>query len=424
MNDFSHQQMRRFGIGAWSLLGGGLAIAGLIWLLVQVKIVWLPLVIAVAIVYVLDPMVTALSKHKVHRVLGTVLGYLVMAGLVTLAAVLLAPALRAQGEQFAAALPALVTSILEWLQGVSARFGLDLGLVTSLEAAAEWVSDPANQDMIVEFLGGAGGVVAAVFRGVFEFVLVSIVGLVLGFYLLIDLPAQRERAKELLPHDFREEGVFLGHQLSTAVGGFVRGQLLVALAVGVLSSIGLAIIGLPFWLLVGMTAGLLNIIPLVGPLIGGGLAVLLALLTGDLGMAVLAAAVMFGVQQLDNHIITPTVMRATVKIHPGLMVLALLIGGTVGGLVGVLLAIPVTAIVKIFVGHFWRTRVLGETWDEVAEAQLQEFEPVHTDRLIARFRGVRRMRVKRSAISGQEALPLDDGTTTVADETERIPVND
>ncbi len=101
--------------------------------------------------------------------------------------------------------------------------------------------------------------------------------------------------------------------------------------VGVLSSLGLAIIGLPFWLLIGMTAGVLNIIPFVGPWVGGVLAVLMALLTGDVGDAVLAALVMLGVQQLDNHIITPSVMRATVKLHPGLMVLALLIGGAQGG---------------------------------------------------------------------------------------------
>ncbi len=132
--------------------------------------------------------------------------------------------LREQGEQFAQALPTLVTDVLVWLEGLSERLGIDLGLVTSLEALQAWVSDPANQEVIREFLGGAGGVVAALFRGVFEFVVVAVVGVVLAFYLLIDLPAQQVRARQLLPDNFRQEGVFLGHQLSTAVGGFVRGQ--------------------------------------------------------------------------------------------------------------------------------------------------------------------------------------------------------
>ncbi len=411
-NGLTWQRLRYLGIGAWSVLGGALLLAAVVWLMVQVKVVLLPLALAVGIVYVLNPAVTRLQRGGVHRLVGATLCYLVMAGLLTLAAVLLAPVLREQGEQFAQALPSLVTDVLVWLQGISESLGINLGLVTSLEALQEWVSDPANQEVIREFLGGAGGVVAAVFRGVFEFVVVAVVGVVLAFYVLIDLPAQQVRARQLLPEGFRPEGVFLGHQLSTAVGGFVRGQLLVALVVGVLSSIGLAIIGLPFWLLIGMTAGVLNIIPFVGPWVGGVLAVLMALLTGDVGDAVLAALVMLGVQQLDNHIITPSVMRATVKLHPGLMVLALLIGGAQGGLVGVLLAIPVAATLKILVGHFWRTRVLGETWDEVAEAQLQEYQPVHPERLLSRFRGVRRIRVRGGGL--QQTLPLDgyDEATT------------
>ena len=111
------QRLRHLGIGAWSLLGGALLLAALVWLMVQVSVVLLPLALAVGIVYVLNPAVTGLHQRGIHRLVGTALCYVVTAGLLTLAAVLLAPVLREQGEQFAQALPTLVTDVLVWLEG-------------------------------------------------------------------------------------------------------------------------------------------------------------------------------------------------------------------------------------------------------------------------------------------------------------------
>jgi predicted PurR-regulated permease PerM len=78
------------------------------------------------------------------------------------------------------------------------------------------------------------------------------------------------------------------------------------------------------------------------------------------------------VQQLDNHFISPTVLRATVRIHPAAIVLGLIAAASIGGIWGVLLAVPVMASVKIIVGHYWRTRVLGESWDEAREALIDD----------------------------------------------------
>jgi predicted PurR-regulated permease PerM len=170
----------------------------------------------------------------------------------------------------------------------------------------------------------------------------------------------------------------VANQLSHAVGGFLRGQLVVALIVGLMTSFGFWIIGLDFWLLIGMIAGFLNIIPFVGPWVGGGLGVLVGLATADAGTAVAAAIVAALVQQIDNHFISPTVLRVTVRLHPATIILALLIGGTLGGLLGVLLAVPVVAAIKIVIGHFWRTRVLGQTWEEVTEALIEDHRTTET----------------------------------------------
>jgi predicted PurR-regulated permease PerM len=145
--------------------------------------------------------------------------------------------------------------------------------------------------------------------------------------------------------------------------------------VGFASSLGMWLIDLPFWLLIGIIAGFLNLIPFLGPVVGGALAALVALLNGDPWQAFWAVVIMVAVQQLDNHVITPIIQRARVNLSPLVIVLALIIGGTLAGLLGVLVAIPVTAAIRIVVGHLWRTRILGQSWEEASEAMIEVTEP-------------------------------------------------
>jgi predicted PurR-regulated permease PerM len=155
--------------------------------------------------------------------------------------------------------------------------------------------------------------------------------------------------------------------MNAAVGGFFRGQLVVALIVGILVSIGLLIIGLPFWLLIGMVAGFFNMIPLVGPYIGGIPALVIALTTKEPITGLWVVLIMVTVQQIDNHFISPIVMHRVVKLHPVLVMLALLLGGTLGGFFGLLVAVPTAAILKILIGHLWRVHVLREPIERYAE---------------------------------------------------------
>jgi predicted PurR-regulated permease PerM len=191
--------------------------------------------------------------------------------------------------------------------------------------------------------------------------------------MLVDLPHLRRVAESLIPERARPEVLVLASRLNRAIGGFFRGQLVVALIVGVMVSIGLAIIGLPFWLLIGMIAGVFNMIPLIGPYIGAVPGIVIALTAGDgFSQAIWVAVIMTAAQQIDNHFITPNVMQRVVKLHPAAVMLALLAGGTLGGLFGILLSVPIAAVLKILVGHFWRTYVLGEPIEEIASAAAHE----------------------------------------------------
>jgi len=110
-------------------------------------------------------------------------------------------------------------------------------------------------------------------------------------------------------------------------------------------------------------------IPLIGPYIGAIPGVIVALTTGNLTTAILVVVIMVAAQQLDNHFITPYVMQRAVKLHPVLVMLALLAGGSLFGFFGLLLAVPATAALKILVSHLWRTHVLGEPIEEIVAEQ-------------------------------------------------------
>jgi predicted PurR-regulated permease PerM len=121
-----------------------------------------------------------------------------------------------------------------------------------------------------------------------------------------------------------------------------------------------------------MIAGLFNIVPLIGPWIGGVPGVIVALTTGDLGQAIGVVVVMVAAQQIDNHFITPYVMQRAVKLHPAAVILALLAGGSIAGFAGLLVAVPTAAVLKIVIGHLWRVHILGEPveeWQAAAEAE-------------------------------------------------------
>jgi predicted PurR-regulated permease PerM len=222
------------------------------------------------------------------------------------------------------------------------------------------------------FLDGKLGRITDLTLSVLEALFLLLIAPVIAFYLLIDLPKVRAKVVSLIPERQRVEVIYVARELGLAVGGFLRGQLLVAAIVGVMTSFGFWAVGLPFWLLIGMIAGFLNIIPFVGPWVGGTLGVMVALATRDLQTAAWAGLVALIVQQIDNHFVSPTVLRATVRIHPAMIILGLVLGASLGGFWGVVLAVPVMSSVKIIGGHLWRTRVLGETWSEASRALIEE----------------------------------------------------
>lgn len=369
--------IRRVGVMAWSLLGTLLLLAAIVWLLLHVRVLLPPVVFAIAIIYVLNPVVTKLQERGLARWMGSCLSYLVLAGVLTLIGFLVVPSIVDQGRALADDFPEIYDNLVADVEELADQVGLDVDLPDYEELREDL--EASQDDFFSDQLGRITDITLSLLEGIALFLLAPVV----AFYVLLDLPTLRRKALDLIPERNRAEISHVSSRLGGALGGFLRGQLLVALIVGVMTSVGFWAIDLPFWLLIGMIAGFLNIIPFVGPWVGGALGVLTALATKDAQTAVYAGLVALVVQQIDNHFVSPTVLRATVRIHPALIILGLIGGGAIGGFWGILLAVPLMAMIKILLGHLWRTRVLGQSWED-ADAALVEVQP-RPDTLLTRI---------------------------------------
>lgn len=364
--------VRRVGIFSWSLIGVFLLAIGAFYLLVEGRVILAPLLLAIVIVFVLNPLVNWLGRHRIPRVIGAIVGFVFFFSALSLLVIVLFPDIRFQAESFVETFPLLYDQTADDLRRFLASVGVANATIIDYEQLLAYINDPQNRSTLLAFVFESLGTVTA---GIFEFILTVLLGPVLAFYFLIDLPSVQKRLFGLVPSDHQDEAAHVGRQLHAAIGGFLKGQLLVAVIVGVMLSFGYWAIGLEFWLLIGLVGGLLNIVPFLGPWVGGILGVLVAVTTADVSTAIWAVVVAVIVQQVDNNFVSPTVLRATVRLHPAVTLLVLVMGGALAGIWGVLIAVPLVASMKILLGHWWRTRVLGQTWEEASEAMFEEPEP-------------------------------------------------
>ncbi|MGH9285573.1 MAG: AI-2E family transporter [Acidimicrobiales bacterium] len=355
-------RLRRAGQVSWAMVGVAvlLAVLGLVaW---TVRVVFPPLVLASAIVFLLNPVVNRLQRRGLPRAAGAGIAYLgVFAGMAA-CVVLVAPIAANQADELSGEWPGIQDRIERWLDDRAEESRGTIFEFTRQELEDSFSSADTPFPEQLQRLRKVG-------VQVFHVLLVILLAPIIAFYLLVDLPRTRRVAEGLVPEGAKPEVMHVCRHLNRAIGGYFRGQLTVALIVGVLCSIGLAVIGLRFWFLIGMIAGVANLVPLVGPWIGGIPGLAIAFTTGSTVQALGVVIIMAAVQQVDNHFITPQVMQRAVHLHPAAVMLALLAGGTLGGFFGLLLAVPVAAALKILVGHVWRTHILGQPLEAAVVAQ-------------------------------------------------------
>ena len=300
-----------------------------------------PFFIGIVIAWLLDPIVTWLSKKKVKRTIGSSFVFLIFIAVLYLFFRLLVPMLYSQINDFVGILPSLFTKVGNFIGTTFSNLagsGLDLSSVEqSIYDGVEKIAINLTTDLPTTVIGFMTGLVSSV--GTF------LLGLVVGFYLLIDFDGVKH-ILDFFPKKWHYSINKVCGELNTTFKAFVQGTLLIALVVTILSWILFKAIGLPSPMLFGLIAGITNIIPYIGPWIGGALAAIVGFTVSPL-VGILTIVVVFLVQQVDNIVLHPIIMSKTVHLHPVTIMITLLIFGYFWGIIGMILSTPIVAGLKI-----------------------------------------------------------------------------
>ncbi len=316
-------------------------------LLYGLRAVLLPFVAGMAIAYLCDPAVDRLERWRFPRTAATltVIGGAILIFVVAL--LLIVPLLQAQTISFIDRLPAYAEDLRRGSEALLAALQDRIS-----PAQMEQLRNLAS-GQIASVAGQLGGVVGAVFSSGVAFInLLSLVFItpIVAFYLLRDWDRMISRLDGLLPRHQAETVKLLLASMDEKLAGFVRGQLIVAAVLGVFYATGLSLVGLEFGLVVGLLAGAASIVPFLGSIGGFVVSVGLALLQFDSlpPIAIVAAIFVVG-QVLEGNFLTPKLVGERVGLHPVWVIFALLAGGSLLGLLGLLLAMPVAAVVSVLV---------------------------------------------------------------------------
>ncbi len=330
------------------------ALAG--WLLYLLAPVLTPFIAAALLAYIGDPLADRLQRFKLPRTLAVVVVFLLTFTVLVLLVVLVGPLIRTQVSALLAALPGLLIQVEQvWLPSVSAWLNIETGDDVGIGAFLANYSEMAGTwgAKVLVSVGKSGGAVAAAVLSLF---LVPI----LTFYLLRDWDTIMTHLGALIPSRQRDTVVKLARDTDEVLGGFLRGQLLVMLALSVIYSVGLSLVGLKFAIAIGVVSGLVSFVPYLGFVFGIGLAALtVALEPNPLWLMIGVIATFTIAQLLEGSILTPKLVGDRIGLHPVLIIFAIAAGGQLFGFFGILLALPAAAVLSVVV-RFAYDRYLKE----------------------------------------------------------------
>ncbi len=359
-SDKTDKARRRF-LNVWTIVG---AIA-LTWVVVQLlNILSVPVAIVIwttIIVFVLRGTVNKLEEIGINRTVGTAIGYVIMFAVLALVAFLLFSPGVGMNTQFVNLIenvPVYVQGISDWANDMYARYAYMLedesvrAFVSDVQASAmEWAGDFAKNSASGAIAFGTGLANAFMAIGF---------ALVVAFWILMQLPQLGRECKRLVGDAHAEDLEMLHITFTRVMGGYIKGTLLQCAIIGVACGILFAVLGIPNSMALGGITGILNIIPIIGPWLGGGLAAIVGIFVSPL-VAVIAILGTIVIQQFVYTFISPKIMSDSVDIHPALTLIALMAGSALGGamgglpgsLVGMLASIPAVAVAKsVFVYYF------------------------------------------------------------------------
>ena len=312
--------------------------------------VLVPFVLGLVLAYLLLPIVHWLEKHmparlrawKVARPLSIILTYLLFLLIIAGVVAFIVPVMAEQIGTFIEKVPQYYEQLGDLVQ--EGRRWYDVSIPENWKTTVE----ENLAEIAQEVLGAVQDNLIGVIRSV-----LSSIGFIIGlviipfwlFYILQDESQVKEGVLEALHPELRADVQSLATLVDHVLSAYIRGQLLLCLFVGVLATLAMLIIGVPFAPVLGLIAGIFEVLPNIGPYLGAIPAVLVALATNPVS-AIWVAVAFFVIQLIENLVLVPRISGKSVKLHPALVMMVLVIGGQLAGFWGMLIAVPVTAVIR------------------------------------------------------------------------------
>ncbi len=305
----------------------------------KIATIILPFIFGIFITYLLDPLVELLTQKKIDRTVAVVLIYFILIASIVIALVYIIPILLFELNNLIETIPLYTRESQKIIAKIRKNYLASLPI--SFQEIINRNIDRL-QELLLGFLQNAVDAIISIFSNFFSIIL----GPVLGFYFLKDLPSIKENIILYMSIPYKDTVIEWSEKISKTLGRYIRSQLIVSLIIGFLTTFSMLILGIDFALVIGALAGITNIIPYFGPAIGALPAIIIAILRYPEKIPWIIISMLI-IHQLESGIISPHIVGEHVGIYPVTVIFSLLIGGTFFGITGLILAVPVAALIKI-----------------------------------------------------------------------------
>lgn len=322
-----------------------LVLAGLLIFLVSIGDLVRLVLIAAVFSYLLDPAVTRIEAHGLSRTAATAILFIIIATVITVVLILVMPLISSEIRDISAGIDP--TKARQFIDRIDQLVQNALGF---LGVQGVDVSARLGQ-IVVDFSNALISRLSGIFTVITNLVIIPFV----AFFLLKDGRDIKKHLISLVPNRYFELTCNMIYKMDQQLGQYLRGQLIDASIIGILSSLALLFLQVKYALLIGAFAGLANLVPYIGPLSGALLAITVCLFEGaDLSLVLSVAGAFAVVQLIDNVVVQPAVVASRISMHPVVVLLVVIIGGQFFGVLGMLLSVPATAVLKVFIGDGYR----------------------------------------------------------------------
>ena len=317
-----------------------LGLLAAIWILSYSRIVLTPLILSILLSVLLNPLVIMLESRGFGHTAAVVLVMAALGILLAAALALLAPAIAHEFRTLSGLLknetPATLLAKLKELLNRNLPWLQNMGIITQIMGRSE--------KFLYALLHQSVRLLPSIFPVAIGLVLIPF----MTFFLLKDGRRLKKSFIQFMPNRYFEMAVNLLHKIDCQLGSYIRGQMLVSLCIGILAITALAILEVPYFFLIGPVAGLANMIPYFGPIVGAIPAVILNVINrGSVRAALAVIAAFLLIRLIDDTLVSPNILGHSLQIHPLLVIIAIFTGGEMFGIMGLLLCIPAVGIAKV-----------------------------------------------------------------------------